>query len=73
MIQRISLPVSPYTVFYTKYGGKELHFIYRKMLETLCVYIEPEGAVWVCVMFNNHNNNFLTDTPQIRPEKRDIS
>ena len=30
----------------------------------MCVYIEPEGAVCVRVMFNNHYNNFLTDTPQ---------
>ena len=73
MIQRISLPVSPYTVFYTKYGGKELHFIYGKMLETLCVYIELEGAVCVRVMFTNHYNNFLTDIPQIRPEKIGVS
>ena len=36
----------------------------------MCVYIEPEGGVCVCVMFNNHYNNFLTDTPQIRPETK---
>ena len=36
----------------------------------MCVYIEPEGAVCVRVMFNNHYNNFVTDTPQIRPEKK---
>ena len=39
----------------------------------MCVYIEPEGAVCVRVMFNNHYNNFLTDTPQIRPEKETFS
>ena len=39
------------------------------MLESICVYLEPEGAVCVRVMFNNHQNNFLTDTPQIRLEK----
>ena len=36
----------------------------------MCVYIEPEDAVCVRVMFNNHHNNFLTDTPQVRPEKK---
>ena len=35
------------------------------------VYIEPEGAMCVCVMFNNHCNNFLRDTPQIRPEQKE--
>ena len=45
----------------------------------MCVYIEPDGAVCECVKFNhytisiNHYNNFLTDTPRIRPEKRGIS
>ena len=43
---------------------------YGKMLETLCVYLEPEGAVCVRVMFNNYYDNFLKDTPQIRPEKK---
>ena len=36
----------------------------------MAVYIEPEGAVCVCVMSNNHHNNFLMDTPQIRPEEK---
>ena len=35
----------------------------------MCVYIEPEGAVCVRVISNNHHNSFLTETPQIRPEK----
>ena len=35
----------------------------------MCLYyIEPERAVCVRVMFNNHYNTFLTDTPQIWPE-----
>ena len=37
----------------------------------MCVYIEPEGTVCIRLMFNNHHNNFLTDTPQIRPEKKE--
>ena len=36
----------------------------------MCVYIEPDSAVCVRVMFNNHHNNFLTDTPQIRPDEK---
>ena len=35
----------------------------------MCVYIEPESAVCVRVMFNNHYNNFLKDTPQIGQKK----
>ena len=56
LIQRISLLVSPYTVFYIQYKGKELHFIYGKKLESLCIYVHilPECAVCVRVMFNNN-------------------
>ena len=39
----------------------------------MCVYIEPECAVCVRVMFNNHYNNFLTDTPQTGQKKRGVS
>ena len=65
----MSLPVSPNTIFYTQHGGKKSHFIYaKKMLESLmCVYIQPECAVCVREMFNNHYNNFLPYTSQIGP------
>ena len=81
MIQRISLPVSPYTVFYTwyytevknyiLYGRKELHFIYGKDAgKFMYVYMWPECAVCVRVMFNNHYNNFLAYTSQIWSVKK---
>ena len=42
------------------------------MLQTFRVSIEPESAVCLCMMFNNHYNNFLTDTPQIGQEKEEF-
>ena len=38
----------------------------------MCVYIWPECAVCVRVMFNNHYNNFLACTSQIWPDKNSI-
>ena len=39
----------------------------------MCVYIKPECAVCVCVMFNNHYNNFLAYTSQIWPDKEEAA
>ena len=56
--------------FYTQYGGKGLDFIYWKVC--VCLYVQPDYAVCVCVMFNNHYNNFMAYTFQMWPIKRGI-
>ena len=55
---------------YILYGGEELHFIYGKMLESLCMFICSLNVQ--CVIFNNHYDNFLAYTSQIWPVKGGI-